>query len=167
MPILSEAQIMDEKSFDRRKFLIGGAVATAGLVGATVAPSAMADSGVRIAKVSELSRAKSIAFNFPNEEPALLLDTGKPVPGGIGPNKSIVAYSTLCQHMGCPLEYEEASQEFVCPCHASRFDPARSGMATEGPSPRGLPRIELAIRHGEIYAIGIVDGQVYGYACQA
>lgn len=158
---------MDEKSIGRRNFLIGGATAVAGLAGATVASPVLAGSGVRIARVAELSRAKPIAFSFPNEEPALLLDAGKPVPGGIGPNKSIVAYSTLCQHMGCPLEFEDASQEFVCPCHASRFDPARSGMATEGPSPRGLPRIELTIQHGEIYAVGIASGQVYGHACQA
>ena len=51
---------------------------------------------------------------------------------GVGPKKSIVAYSALCQHMGCPVEYRRKTREFVCPCHQSRYDPERLGSIIQG-----------------------------------
>ena len=62
----------------------------------------------------------------------MLVDIGQQVPEGVGPKKSIVAYSTLCQHMGCPVVYQPALREFVCPCHQSRYDPERLGSIIQG-----------------------------------
>jgi menaquinol-cytochrome c reductase iron-sulfur subunit len=53
----------------------------------------------------------------------------------------IVALSTVCPHLGCAIDYDAEGERFVCPCHDSYFD--ADGNATEGPSPRGMDRLEV------------------------
>jgi len=160
---------MDDKSIARRKFLTAGGTVAAGGLAATLVPAGAvaADKKVRIAAMSDLKTWTPMEFEFPEGEPALLVDIGKAVEGGIGPNGSIVAYSTLCQHMGCPLNFDSDKNNLTCGCHASVFDPARSGMAIEGPATRGLPRIALTIEDGVVFAVGVAEGLVYGHACDA
>jgi len=119
----------------------------------------------KVVSVKELRPNTPVSFNYPDNAAAVILDMGQAVEGGIGPKKSIVAFSALCQHMGCPVNYVADDKQFVCPCHASAFDPLRNGDAVEGPSTRGLPRIALKISNGDILATGIVSGVVYGYSC--
>jgi arsenite oxidase small subunit len=160
---------MNEKPVARRDFLrVGGAATVGGLTVTSVSSMTVAaGSKTRVAALSEIRPWQPLSFEYPADEPAMLLDTGRAVDGGIGPGKSIVAFNTLCQHMGCPLDFEETSRRLVCGCHASLFDPARGGMAIEGPATRGLPRVALIIESGSVYAVGISDGLVYGYACHA
>jgi Rieske Fe-S protein len=51
------------------------------------------------------------------------------------------ALKSVCPHLGCPPEWQPASQAFVCPCHGSRF--ALSGSLQHGPSLRALERYEI------------------------
>ena len=41
-----------------------------------------------------------------------------------------------------------------CPCHEGYFD-LRSGRNIAGPPPRPLPRIRLAVRGDDIFAVGV------------
>ena len=50
----------------------------------------------------------------------------------------IVAISTRCMHLGCPVRYVEASQRFICPCHGGVYD--FTGQVTGGPPVRPLDR---------------------------
>jgi len=50
------------------------------------------------------------------------------------------ALSLVCTHLGC-ITSQEASGEFVCPCHGSRFDP--EGRVTKGPAPSRLRYLEV------------------------
>lgn len=147
----------------RRIFLTAGAATLGGAAlalagGAEAAPST-------VARLADVQPGKPVSFNYPGDEPAYLVDLGRAVAGGIGPKRSIVAYSALCQHMGCPVNYDDKTGHLVCPCHASRFDPAMNGDAVEGPSTRGLPRIRLRLSGDAIQAVGIEQGVVYGRAC--
>ncbi|MEW5862754.1 MAG: Rieske 2Fe-2S domain-containing protein [Pseudomonadota bacterium] len=65
---------------------------------------------------------------------------GRPVPGGVGPNRDIVAFGTLCTHMGCPVSYDAAIRTFRCGCHYSVFDarahrPRAAGFARQARPP--------------------------------
>ncbi len=163
---------MDTK-LTRRKFMQTGAVVTAEAVAEVVAGdmSKAATPHKKIASLSEIKAWSGVAFLYPESQPAMLVDVGKQVPGGVGPQRSIVAFSTLCQHMGCPVALDAADQKFVCPCHNSIYDPAREGMAIAGPAIEGLPMIALKVENNEIYAVGmtpvkgISSGLVYGLAC--
>lgn len=147
----------------RRAFLAGGATAVTAVAATTA--SASGDAGLKIADLAEVKPGSPVDFSYPEDALAYLVDMGRAVPGGQGPNGSLVAYSGLCQHRGCPIDYNGDKELFVCPCHRSVFDPASDGVVVEGPSQRGLPRVTIEIRDGAVYATGIENGPVYGRAC--
>jgi arsenite oxidase small subunit len=118
---------------------------------------------LRVVALSKLKTNKPVSFEYPLKgQASVLVDLGRAAPNGIGKRKSIVAYSILCQHMGCPVEYKPSLREFVCPCHQSRYDAERLGGIVQGVAMQPLPRIHLAIRQGAVWATG-VDGLIYGY----
>jgi menaquinol-cytochrome c reductase iron-sulfur subunit len=56
----------------------------------------------------------------------------------------IIAISSRCAHVGCPVRYVAASESFVCPCHGGVYD--FRGIRTGGPPPRPLDRFYTLIR---------------------
>lgn len=154
---------MQHTKLPRRGFVLASVAA----VGSIALPAAQAApvNKKRVARLADIKVGKPTAFNYPGDEPAYLVDLGSTIARGAGPKRSLVAYSALCQHMGCPVNYNSKTGHFVCPCHASVFDPAKNGDALEGPSPRGLPRINLRVDGDAVYAVGIEHGLVYGRDC--
>lgn len=53
----------------------------------------------------------------------------------------LVAYSTVCPHLGCAIDFEAASGKFKCPCHRSAF--GQDGKVEEGPAPRPMDELEV------------------------
>lgn len=161
---------------NRRNFLKGSSVAaTIPLMGATGNALATQSSGsntgvtldypkATIGNANRLPVNKSVSFSYPDSDsPCAMIRMGQQVPGGVGPDKDIVAYSILCNHMGCALDYAPETRTFKCPCHFSIFDSEKAGQMVTGQSTENLPRILLSYNKGsgEIKAIG-VDGLIYG-----
>lgn len=65
----------------------------------------------------------------------------------------LVAYSTVCPHLGCAVDFDGEAGKFKCPCHDSAF--ALDGTPEEGPALRPLDRLELEQRgdEGKLVAI--------------
>jgi arsenite oxidase small subunit len=149
-----------------RRALLGAGAAGAAAVGLSAAGEADAARRypkLRVVALSRLRVNRPVSFDYPlKAQPSVLLDLGHAVPAGVGPKRSIVAYSILCQHMGCPVEYRRKSREFVCPCHQTQYDPERLASIIQGLALRPLPRIRLEVRRGAVWAVG-VDGLIYGY----
>jgi arsenite oxidase small subunit len=151
----------------RRDFIKLGGLGAVGLAapstGAQAAPAAARRYPVAtIAPLERIVRGAVIPFAYPDPgAPAVLLRLGEPALGGVGPNREIVAYSTLCTHKGCPVAYRPERKLMICPCHWSTFDPARGGTLVIGQASQGLPRIELRIEGGLVQAVG-VSGLIYG-----
>ena len=139
---MSATSVGEDPAVSRRALLAGGTVA-AGAAIAAGADRAQAASGAkyprhRVIALSKLHVNRPVDFKYPlADQPNVLLDLGHEVPGGVGSKRSIVAFSTLCQHMGCPVSYSAAEREFICPCHQSGYDYA--GRVVRGPAPRNLP----------------------------
>jgi arsenite oxidase small subunit len=155
------------RTLSRRELLATGAAgaAAAAAAGAGLAEAAPATSypRLRVIGLAKLKPNRPVTFSYPlKAQPSVLLDMGRAVPGGVGPKKSIVAYSLFCQHMGCPVEYQPKIREFVCPCHQTRYDPERLGSIIQGLAMQPLPRVLLQVRKGSVWAVG-VDGLIYGY----
>ncbi|MFP4129657.1 MAG: arsenate reductase (azurin) small subunit [Halorhodospira sp.] len=169
------------RRIDRRRFLkaSGGTAAGLAVAGCTVtaeeqqgtaqqeAPKAtLPYPRTAIARASELTVDEPVTFNYPDEQsPCALLKTGRPVDGGVGPEGDIVAYSTLCSHMGMPLTYDAEARTFKCFEHFSIFDPELRGQQVCGHATDDLPRIQLAYDESsdELSAIGVA-GLIYGRA---
>jgi Rieske Fe-S protein len=65
--------------------------------------------------------------------------------------ESIRAYSMICTHLGCTVQWQEAPKEFYCPCHDGRFD--QFGEVLAGPPPVPLEQIQVTVE-GEIVTVG-------------
>ncbi len=120
-----------------------------------------------------------LLFNYPLlNEPNFLLNVGPPagggggatnVPGGVGSQKSIVAYSAICQHLGCPapaLSYyppgtcpqTPGGKSFYlhCSCHGSTYDVTNGAANLTGPAVLPLPQVVLEVRSDDtIWAVGM------------
>jgi len=163
-------------SISRRNFikLSGGiAVGSASLASpAVLAVQNRPDSGrttlsyhqLAVGFAKKLRPNTPVNFTYPDESsPCALIKMGEPVPGGVGPDRDIVAYSTMCTHMGCPVNYDQNARTFKCPCHFSLFDPEMAGQMVDGQATENLPRIllEYNAKDDAITALG-VDGLIYG-----
>jgi arsenite oxidase small subunit len=158
----------------RRTFLkLSGAVAATAAAGAGGTAEAAPPSQTRatlpypqkvVGSAPKLQVNAPQIFNYPDAaSPCTLIKAGKPVPGGVGPESDIVAYSNLCTHMGCPVAYNAAERVFKCPCHFSMFDAELSGQMICGQATENLPQIELRYnaKDGSVSAVG-VNGLIYG-----
>ena len=117
-----------------------------------------------VGNANQLPINKPVNFNYPDSRsPCALIRMGQAVPGGMGPDQDIVAYSILCNHMGCPLNYDPESRTFKCPCHFSIFDSEKAGQMVIGQATEDLPRILLSYNKdtGDIKAVG-VSGLIFG-----
>jgi cytochrome b6-f complex iron-sulfur subunit len=65
--------------------------------------------------------------------------------------KGFVAFSKVCTHLGCLIEYDRGQRRLVCPCHAGTFD--LEGNVLSGPPPRPLSVVPLRVE-GEFVIIG-------------
>ncbi len=103
--------------------------------------------------------------------------------GGIGTHNSIVAFSAICQHLGCPapaISYYppgtcpktfstpiSSAQPFYihCSCHGSTYDPANNANNLTGPAVLHLPQVTLVAdpTTGEISALNLTGPSVNGH----
>jgi Rieske Fe-S protein len=69
-------------------------------------------------------------------------------PNPPGYEEQVVAVSTRCMHLGCPVRYVQASQRFICPCHGGVYD--FQGVVVGGPPVRPLDRFYTRVRNGNV-----------------
>ncbi|MBO67273.1 MAG: arsenate reductase (azurin) small subunit [Acidiferrobacteraceae bacterium] len=153
---------------DRRNFIkasVAGAVLPAAQLTQNTLASTSAEQVFPVLNIGTLAEVESqnvIEFSYPDSaSPAILIRLEEAATGGIGPNNSIVAYSRLCTHKGCPVGYRPGRQLLICPCHWSTFDPARAGTMVIGQASQSLPQVMLRLDEDVIQAYG-VTGLIYG-----
>ena len=160
-------------ALSRRNFLILG--------GASVTVLAIGGSGARaqelvsssyvpkvIGKVSDLTPGVAVPFTYPTDDiENLLMILGEEAGGGVGAERNIVAFNTVCPHMGGYMgETEFRAEHSVlgpCPLHLSTFDLTKHGMIVSGHAVESLPQIVLEIDGDDIVATGVM-GLFYGYS---
>ncbi|MFD0981606.1 arsenate reductase (azurin) small subunit [Tropicimonas aquimaris] len=160
-------------SLSRRSFLIlgGSSIAILATYGAGAeAQELVSSSYVRkvVGKLSELQPGTAISFNYPNDDVEnLLMMLNEPAGGGVGEGRNIVAFNTICPHMGGYMgESEFKAQHSVlgpCPLHLSTFDLTKHGMIVSGHAVESLPQIVLEIDGDDIVATGVM-GLFFGYS---
>ena len=189
---------------ERRRFL-ESCVAMSGAAGLTTLP-AWADvaprlyARVRLAgaagsplKARSLVAETNYVFNYPFVgTPCFLLDLGRPVvapatlrredgatytwEGGVGPTRSIVAFSAICAHkLAYPtpdvsfIRYQRqksptsGAQVIHCCADHSVYDPASGGRVVAGPAPQPLAAILLDYdpASDELAALGTIGAEQF------
>ncbi len=61
----------------------------------------------------------------------------------------VIAISSRCVHVGCPVRYVAAAASFICPCHGGVYD--FRGIRVGGPPPRPLDRFYTFIRDEQVF----------------
>jgi len=79
-----------------------------------------------------------LVFPF-GSEPGIVIET----PGG-----EIRAFSAVCTHLACTVQYREDLQHIWCACHNGHYD--LFGKNISGPPPRPLTRYTVNVRGDEI-----------------
>ena len=120
---------------NRRGFIRSTAIAAGALIfGRT--QSAVAAAPKKIIKVSKFPVGASQQFVATNGAPAFLFRT----------KTGVFAYSAICTHQGCTVEYLKAGKKLVCPCHRASFDPFNGGKVISGEAKGPLAKINVSIK---------------------
>jgi len=186
-----EKQPIQPLAMDRRNFLKlaaagGGAIAILGLASAIKAvtfippvTTQLAWPKIKVANKNSLQLLTPVTFNYPlTNTPNLLVKLGVKAKGGIGPDKDIVAFSDICQHLGCfygfvpPSDsppcnksYKASLSEGYCCCHGSQYDFVDGAKVIGGPAPRPVPQVQLELDQstGDIYAVSMGPPTIFGH----
>ena len=89
-----------------------------------------------IAAVSDLNVGSALQIKLATGDPGILIRTDTDV---------VCAFSAVCTHQGCTVDYDQASKELICPCHGARFDPLQNGKAIAGPTRNPLTELPVKI----------------------
>lgn len=140
---------MYSKKFTRREFLnsiisITGAALAGSIIFPTlkyIIPPKGTDvdiSKVIAAKVGELPPNSAKVFRFGNK-PAILVNT----PQGV-----LKAFSAICTHLNCTVQYTKEASYIWCACHNGKFD--LNGKVISGPPPKPLEEYKVNVAGQDI-----------------
>jgi Rieske Fe-S protein len=153
------------------------------------------ESGRQSLRASHLTVGRNYIFHYPFEgTPCFLLNLGHPTgqkislrtengasyewPGGVGPQRGVVAYSAICSHR---LTYPTKQISFIsyrdrataspvskpntihCCSEHSQYDPASGARVLNGPAPQPLSAILLEHEPSTdgLYAVGTLGGEMF------
>jgi len=134
---------------------------------------------VKVTSLSDLVVNVPVFFNYPlDNEPNFLVKLGTKASGGVGPDGDIVAFSLLCQHLGCVYSlvppgsspsckpsYKPAGAVGYCCCHGSVYDVLNGAKVIGGPAPRPVPRVILEVDSlGNVFAVSMGPPSVFGHS---
>jgi Rieske Fe-S protein/uncharacterized membrane protein YphA (DoxX/SURF4 family) len=129
-------------SLDRRGFIRVSSIAalTVGAVGLgrlfpKSAGGAVSAGPIKIIEDSALAVGKIHNFTSKSGSPAVLFKS----------KTGVYAYSAVCTHEGCTVQYNSASKNLQCACHGAVFDPGKDGTVVTGPTNKPLPKIKVAV----------------------
>ncbi len=136
-------------------------------------------------RIASLEAGKTYVFDYPYAAtPCFLLKLTQPLvaglllhtesgetyvwSGGVGPDKSVVAYSAICAHK---MTYPTKQVSFIgyrdnrvtCCSDRSVYDPASGAKVVSGPAPQPLATILLEHdpKSDELFALGAMGGEKF------
>ena len=108
--------------------------------------SAVTPKGIAIGPASDVPVGGAASFTDPKAGvPALVVQIRR---------GDFRAFSAVCPHAGCQVQFDLQSDLFICPCHGSVFD-GSTGAVQRGPAATGLSQIAVALgQNGQLYVDG-------------
>lgn len=96
-------------------------------------------SSVKAGTVDEIPVDSGKIFKFGNQ-PGILIHT---------PDDHWRAFSAVCTHLGCIVQYRDDLDQIWCACHNGHYD--LEGRNISGPPPRPLEEYDVNIQGSDIY----------------
>ena len=90
------------------------------------------------AKIDEVKTNAAKIFRFGNR-PGILIKT---------PQGELKAFSAVCTHLNCTVQYDQNDSIIWCACHNGKYD--LNGQVISGPPPRPLEAYRVNVRGNEI-----------------
>ena len=145
MAKLDDIRVADDREVNRRSFLDTvlnvGYVSTAAAIAYPVTRFLIppksgepATASVVAAKAASLRPNSGIVFQFGNK-PAIVVRTT---------DGELRAYSAVCTHLECTVQFKADTSQLWCACHNGIYD--LSGNVVSGPPPRGLEKFNVNVR---------------------
>jgi Rieske Fe-S protein/uncharacterized membrane protein YphA (DoxX/SURF4 family) len=128
-------------SIDRRGFIRVSSIAALAVAGVGLGrlfpkkAAAVSAGPAKIIEDSALAVGKIHNFTSKSGSPAVLFKS----------KTGVYAYSAVCTHEGCTVQYNSASKNLQCGCHGAVFDPGKDGTVVTGPTNEPLPKIKVAV----------------------
>lgn len=135
---------------------------------------------VKVFNVNSMKVMQVYRFEYPlTDTPNNLVRLGSKwqPENGVGPNKDVVAFSAICQHLGCfygfqpPGTSPPCNSSYVakfpmgyCCCHGSQYDFLEKAKVIGGPAPFPLPQVLLEVDSNlDIYALAMTPPNIFGH----
>ena len=186
LPVQPKPSGLDRRGFLKLTAAAGGAITIAALLSslkaATFVPqstSTLTWPTVTVTNIKQLTNLTPLIFNYPlTNTPNILVKLGVAATNGVGPNGDIVAFSAICQHLGCQYSfiqpgaspvcnaaYKAAIPMGYCCCHGSQYDFVHGAKVIGGPAPRPVPMVQLQFdaSTGNINAVSMGAPTIFGH----
>ncbi|MGA9363701.1 MAG: Rieske (2Fe-2S) protein [Bacteroidota bacterium] len=95
-------------------------------------------SAVKVGKIEDIPKDSGLVFRF-GERPALLVRTS---------DGEFRAFSAVCTHLDCTVQYRKDMGFIWCACHNGKYD--LNGRNVSGPPPRPLEVYKVVLQGDEI-----------------
>jgi cytochrome b6-f complex iron-sulfur subunit len=104
-----------------------------------LAPRKTDRSGAKVSiQIKDVQEGDAKFFEYAGSSAVLLHNRGG----------SIAAFSAVCTHLGCIVQWEKEKENFLCPCHAGHY--SADGTVISGPPPKPLNKLPFAVADGTI-----------------
>ncbi len=124
-------------------------IGSAGVIGAILFPiirflvpprvTEAVQNTVLAGNVEELAPGKAKIFKF-GSKPGILIRM---------PSGQYRAFSAVCTHLQCTVQFREDIKHIWCACHNGHYD--LNGQVISGPPPRALEEYQVNIKDGNIF----------------
>lgn len=193
-----ETAVPDRRDWMRQAACVAGAWAAAGTLPRVAGAAQPHPRALLVDRLGEPLRALTLLpgepqlFNYPFlAAPVFLLVLEREVqgtelvteagqryrsPAGVGPRRTIVAFSAICSHKLMyptpqlsfigprPGRHGEPAQVIHCCGDQSRYDPAQGARVIGGPAPQPLAAVQLEwdANSDRLHAVGLQGGEMFG-----
>lgn len=142
-----EPKVVPEQRRDFLKYLLGGSF-VAWLASvlypllAYLRPPKLGEmevTSLKVGKLNDIPPNSGTIFKF-GSKPALLVKT---------PSGELKAFSAVCTHLDCTVQYRDDLGVIWCACHNGKYD--LNGRNIAGPPPRPLEVFKVIVKDEEVF----------------
>ena len=109
------------------------------LLPSTFEHSAHRPQKISLGRIDQIFSSKNYVQCTVGDTPAIVIKNGD----------ELRAYSLVCTHAHCTLQYADESKRFLCPCHGGEFD--EQGKVVKAPPQEPMHRLFTSVHDGEVF----------------